>query len=130
MTRSEEQLNVGTEQVQAGRARLRKWVETENVQVEIPIRTEKAVLVTESVTGDNRGEAFEGPGIGEEEHEIVLNTERPVVSKETVAKERVRLDTRVEETVQTVAQDVRRERIELQDDTDTESPTGGRHREP
>ena len=130
MTRSEEQLNVGTEQVQAGRARLRKWVQTENVQVEVPIRTEKAVLVTEPVSDDNRGEAFEGPGIGEEEHEIVLNTERPVVSKETVAKERVRLDTQVEETTQTVDQDVRKERIELQDDTDTETSTGGRHREP
>ena len=37
----------GTERVQTGRARLKKWVETENVQVEVPITREKARLVTE-----------------------------------------------------------------------------------
>ena len=118
MTRSEERLNVGTEQVQAGKARLRKWVETENVQVDVPIRTEKAVLVTEPITDANRGDAYDGPAITEDEHEIILNTERPVVSKETVAKERVRLDTQVEEHTETVDQDVRKERIEVEGDVD------------
>ncbi len=118
MTRSEEQLNVGTERVQAGKARLRKWVETENVQVDVPIRTEKAVLVTEPITDANRGDAFDGQDITEDEHEIVLNTERPVVSTETVAKERVRLDTQVEESTETVNQDVRKERIEVEGDVD------------
>jgi uncharacterized protein (TIGR02271 family) len=117
MTRSEEQLNVGTEQVQAGRARLRKWVDTETQQVEVPVRTEKAQLVTEPITDDNRGDAFDGPAISEGEHEVVLNTERPVVDVEAVPVERVRLDKTVEESRETVAQDVRKERIDLDDET-------------
>ena len=118
ITRSEEKLNVGTERVESGKARLRKWVETENVQVDVPVRTEKAVLVSEPITDANRGAAFSDQ-IGEQEQEIVLTEERPVVSKETVAKERVRLDTDVQESVQTVDGQVRKERIELDDEVDT-----------
>jgi uncharacterized protein (TIGR02271 family) len=127
MTRSEEQLNVGTERVQTGKARLRKWIETENVQVDVPIRTEKAVLVTEPVTDANRGDALDGPEISEDEHEVVLNTERPVVAKETVAKERVRLDTQVEESTETVNDEVRKERIELEDDARTSRAAAKKH---
>jgi uncharacterized protein (TIGR02271 family) len=119
MTRSEERLDVGTEQVQRGKARLRKWVETEHVQVDVPVRTEKAVLVTEPITDANRGDALDGPDISEEEHEVVLKAERPVVSKETVAKERVRLDTQVEQSTETVTDEVRKERIELAGNVDT-----------
>jgi len=124
MTRSEEELHVGTERVQAGKARLRKWVETENVSVDVPIRTEKAVLVTEPITDANRGDAFDGPAISEEEHEVILTTERPVVSKETVPVERVRLDTQVVENVETVSDQVRKEHIELEGDVDTTGTTG------
>ena len=118
MTRSEEQLNVGTETVQAGRARLRKWIETENVQVNVPIRKEKAVLVTEPITDANRGDAYDGADITEDEHEVVLSEERPVVTTETVAKERVRLDKQVVESTETVGGDVRKERIEVEGDVD------------
>lgn len=117
MTRSEERLNVGTERVETGKARLRKWVETENVQVDVPVRTEKATLVSEPITEQNRGQAFDGPGISEEEHVVTLNAERPVVSTETVPVERVRVDTQVEESVQTVSGDVRKEQIAFEDET-------------
>ena len=119
MTRSEERLDVGTEQVQAGRARLRKWVETETQHVEVPVRTEKAQLVTEPITDANRGDAFDGPAITEDEHEIVLTTERPVVNVEAQPVERVRLDKTIEESTESVDQDVRKERIALDDDTTT-----------
>ena len=117
MTRSEERLNVGTEKVETGRARLRKWVETETQHVEVPVRKEKAVLVSEPVTQENAGQAFDGPEISEDEHVVTLNEERPVVAVETVPVERVRLDTQTEESTQTVEKDVRKERIELNDDT-------------
>ena len=123
MTRSEERLNVGTERVQTGKARLRKWVETETQQVEVPVRKEKAVLVSEPITGDNAGEAFEGAQISEDEHVVTLNEERPVVDVEAVPVERVRLDTQVQESTQTVNKDVRKERVELQDDTTGEPAT-------
>lgn len=117
MTRSEEHLNVGTEQVETGKVRLRKWVETENVQVDVPVRTEKATLVSEPITEQNRDQAFDGPGISEEEHVVTLNAERPVVSTETVPVERVRVDKQVQESVQTVQGDVRKEQIALDDET-------------
>ena len=117
MTRSEERLNVGTERVQAGQARLRKWVETETQQVDVPVRTEKAVLVSEPITDANRGDALDGPAISEEEHEVTLTQERPVVNVETVPVERVRLSKSTEESTETVQQDVRKERIALEDET-------------
>jgi uncharacterized protein (TIGR02271 family) len=120
MTRSEERLQVGTETVETGRARLRKWVETENVQVDVPVSKEKARLVTEPITEANRGDALQGPSISEEEHEVVLTEERPVVATETVPVERVRLDKEVEQDVEQVGGDVRKERIELEGDVDAD----------
>jgi uncharacterized protein (TIGR02271 family) len=118
MTRSEEQLRVGTTQEQAGRARLRKYVVTEEETHTVPVRKEKAVLETEPVTDANVGEATSGPDISEEEHEVTLNEERAVVSKETTPVERVRLGTEEVTEEQTVTEDVRKERIEAEGDID------------
>ncbi|BCW38198.1 hypothetical protein StoSoilA2_42540 [Arthrobacter sp. StoSoilA2] len=41
MTRSEERLNVGTERTAAGRARLRKYITTENVTTTVPVEREE-----------------------------------------------------------------------------------------
>jgi uncharacterized protein (TIGR02271 family) len=124
MTRSEQRLDVGTERVEAGRARLRKWVEEENVQVDVPVTREKAVLVTEPVTDANIGDALDGPEISGEEHEVTLTEERPVVRKETVPVERVRLEKDVETEDRTVEESVAKERIDVDGDVDT----AGRHR--
>jgi len=111
MTRSEERLRAGTEQVSAGKARLRKYVETEQQQVSVPVTKEKVRLETEPITDANIGNAMEGPAISEEEHEVTLTEERPVVAKETVPVERVRLAKDVEQTEETVTADVAKERI-------------------
>ena len=92
MTRSEERLHVGTEKVQTGRARLRKYVVTENQTVTVPVTREEVRIEREPITDANVGDALGGPDISEEEHEVVLTEERPVVAKETVPVERVRLD--------------------------------------
>jgi uncharacterized protein (TIGR02271 family) len=119
MTRSEQRLDVGTERVETGRARLRKWVEEENVQVDVPVTREKARLVTEPVTDANRDDAVSGPDLTESEHEVTLTEERPVVSKETVPVERVRLETGQETDVRQVDETVGKERIEVDGDVDT-----------
>jgi uncharacterized protein (TIGR02271 family) len=116
MTRSEERLNVGTQQQEAGRVRLRKWVETENVTTTVPVTKERAVVEREPITDGNVDQALEGPAISEEEHEVVLNEERPVVSKTTEPVERVRVDKEVVTEEQTVSDDVRKERIEVEGD--------------
>ena len=112
MTRSEERLNVGTRSEEVGRARLRKYVLTENVTETVPVMHEEVRLEREPITDANVGNALDGPAISEEEHEVTLHAERPVVEKEAVPVERVRLDkTTVAEEAQ-VNEDVRKEEIE------------------
>ena len=115
MTRSEEQLHVGTESVQAGRARLRKYVVTENVTQTVPVSHEEVRLEREPITEANRDAALDGPDITEEEHEVTLNAERPVVQKEAVPVERVRLGTETVTEQHEVNEQVRKEQIEEPD---------------
>jgi uncharacterized protein (TIGR02271 family) len=119
MTRSEERVNVGTERQASGRARLRKYVVTENVTQTVPVQREEVRLEREPITEGNRDDALRGPDIGEEEHEVVLHEERPVVAKEAVPVERVRLDTETVTDEVTVDEQVRKERIEADGVEDT-----------
>jgi uncharacterized protein (TIGR02271 family) len=119
MTRSEEQLRVDTNRVQAGRARLRKYVVTEQQSVEVPVSREEVRLEHEPITDANRGDALAGAEITESEHEVVLHEERPVVTTEAVPVERVRLGTENVTEQETVSSDVRKERVELDDDNVT-----------
>ena len=116
MTRSEERLDVGTTREEAGRARLRKYVTTEQETVTVPVRKERAVIETEPITDANRDEAHSGPAISEEEHEVVLEEERPVVGKTAEPVERVRLGTETVTDEETVTEDVRKEHIEAEGD--------------
>ena len=117
MTRSEQRLNVGKERVEAGRARLRKYVVTEDVSQTVPVRREEVRVEREPITEQNIDQAMSGPELSEDEHEVTLTEERPVVEKETVPVERVRLakDTVTEE--QQVTDEVAKERIETEGDT-------------
>lgn len=121
MTRSEEQLHVGTERREVGKARLRKYVVTENVTKTVPVQHEEVRVTREPITDANRGDALDGPAISEEEHEVVLHEERVVVDKEAVPVERVRLDTETVTEQQEVSDTVRKEQIEILDDT-TDNP--------
>jgi uncharacterized protein (TIGR02271 family) len=115
MTRSEERLHVGTENVQAGRARLRKYVVTETVTTSVPVSHEEVRLEREPITEANRDAALSGPAISEEEHEVTLHAERPVVAKEAVPVERVRLGTETVTQEQQVTEQVRKEQIDEPD---------------
>ena len=124
MTRSEEELRVGTQSRETGRARLRKYIVTEDVQTTVPVSREEVRIEREPITDANRGDAYDGPALSEEEHEVTLHAEEPVVQKDVVAKERVRLDTdTVTEDVQ-VNEEVRKEQIET--DGDVEGGTARR----
>jgi uncharacterized protein (TIGR02271 family) len=112
MTRSEEQLRVGTENVEAGRARLRKYVVTEQVTQTVPVSHEEVRVEREPITDANAIDALNGPAISEEEHEVVLHAERPVTQTEAVPVERVRLDTETVTEQQQVSGEVRKERVE------------------
>jgi uncharacterized protein (TIGR02271 family) len=112
MTRSEEELRVGTAQREHGRARLRKYVVTEQVQQTVPVQREEVRVEREPITDENLDQALDGPEISEEEHEITLHEEVPVVEKRAVPKERVRLEKDTVQDTREVAEEVRKERIE------------------
>jgi len=118
MTRSEERLHVGTENVRAGRARLRKYVVTENVTTTVPVSHEEVRVEREPITDANRDAALSGPDISEEEHEVTLHAERPVVEKEAVPVERVRLGTETVTEQHEVSEQIRKEQI---DDPDVDA---------
>jgi uncharacterized protein (TIGR02271 family) len=119
MTRSEEELHVGTERTEAGRARLRKYVVTEDVQTTVPVQREEVRVEREPVTEANIDAATAGPEISEAEHEVVLTEERPVVEKRTVPKERVRLGKEAVTDEKEVAEQVRKEEVVTEGDAET-----------
>jgi uncharacterized protein (TIGR02271 family) len=112
MTRSEEQLRVETESREAGRARLRKHIVTEDVSTTVPVSHEEVTLHREPITEANRADAMSGGDLTEEEHEVTLREERAVVDKDVVPVERVRLGTETHTEQQQVDETVRKEVIE------------------
>ena len=113
MVRSEEELRIDKHSQEAGRVKLRKWVETDNVQVTVPVQRQMARVVREPVReGDTAGvgEFVEG------EEEIVLSEEVVDVSKRVVAKERIALETETVTEQVDVDETVRKERIEVDGD--------------
>jgi uncharacterized protein (TIGR02271 family) len=119
MTRSEEQLQVGTQSQEAGRARLRKYVTSETQTQTVPVTKERAVVEREPITDANVGAATDGPAISEEEHEVVLHEEVPVTDKTVTPVERVRLGTEQVTEQQTVTGEVRKEQVEVEGDADS-----------
>jgi uncharacterized protein (TIGR02271 family) len=118
MTRSEEELRVGTTQRERGRVRLRKYVTTEQQQVTVPVQREEVRVEREPITDANLDAATSGPAISEEEHEVTLREEEPVVEKRVVPRERVRLDTETVTDERQVSEEVRKEQVEVEGDTD------------
>ncbi len=114
VVRTEEELRVGKRETEAGRVRLRKWVETEPVETDVEVRRERARVTREPID-----EPVSGAELGEQEVEVPLREEQPVVQKETVAKERIGLEKDVEVDRETVADEVRKERVDVEGDDTT-----------
>jgi uncharacterized protein (TIGR02271 family) len=117
MTLSREELRVATERVPVARARLRKRVVAEQATQTVPVTHEEVRVERELIPEDERRNV--GPrDVGEEQAEVILTEERPVVAKETVSVERVRLATdEVTENVQ-VSDEVRREEVDIDESRD------------
>ena len=112
MTRSEEELRVGIAQRERGRARLRKYVVTEQVEQTVPVQREEVRIEREPITDANVDKAVSGPEISDEEHEVVLHEEEVVTEKRAVPKERVRMTKDTVSEEETVSEEVRKEQIE------------------
>jgi uncharacterized protein (TIGR02271 family) len=110
--RREERLQVGKESYETGHVRLHRYVDAEPVEKTVHLAHEEfdveriPVNATEPVRGS----------VSELEQEVTLHGERAVLHKETVPVERVRLVTKNVEEDQTVRDEIRRERIEIEPD--------------
>ena len=113
VTRTEEELTVGKTQHEAGRARLRKWVETEPVEMDVELKRETARVTREAVD-----EPVSDAALGDEDVEVTLREEQPVVHKQAVAKERIGLEKDVDIERETVSDEVRKERVDIEGDVD------------
>jgi sporulation protein YlmC with PRC-barrel domain len=74
MTRSEEQLRVGTEKVETGRARLRKHVVAETETRTVPVSHEEVRVEREPITDGNVGAALDGADVGSPQGDEVYPT--------------------------------------------------------
>jgi uncharacterized protein (TIGR02271 family) len=117
--RSEEELRAGTREREAGAMKVRKRVRTDREQIEVPTKHEEVTIERVPV----EGEATEAQ-IGEDEVSVPVTEEEVVVDKRAVAKEEIRLRKDVVEDTETVEEDVRREEVEIEDDTQRGSGTG------
>ncbi|MDO4821803.1 MAG: PRC and DUF2382 domain-containing protein [Rothia sp. (in: high G+C Gram-positive bacteria)] len=115
----EERLNVGTatSATQTGQVRLRKVVRTETETVEVPVRKEEIVVER---TNLKDGEVVENYDFDSAEAQadvtVTAHEERPVVSTETVATERVSVGKEVRTDTERVSTDVRKEEIVVEGD--------------
>ncbi|HEY0938377.1 MAG TPA: YsnF/AvaK domain-containing protein [Trebonia sp.] len=110
MTRSEERLLIGTELIESGRVRVSKFIVTEDVTLTVQLRREEVRLEWLPAEPGFRA-AAPGEAVRPEAFELVLHAERPVVVKEIVPVERVRLATRIVTGNVTVHETLRKERI-------------------
>jgi uncharacterized protein (TIGR02271 family) len=111
--RTEEELRTSTREREAGSIRVRKRVRTERESIEVPVKREEVHVERVPIFG----EATEDE-IGDDEIVVPVTEEEVVVEKRPVAKEEVRIRKDVVEDSEVVEEDVRREEIEVEDETD------------
>ncbi|QGU01666.1 Stress response protein YsnF [Corynebacterium kalinowskii] len=113
LVRSEERLTVDKENVQTGEARLRKYVVEDTETIEVPVTREEVRVERTPIDGDSHKGGIRGAGIGEEEASVTLHEERVTVNKETVPVEEVRLEKDTVRDTETVSEEIRKEKIEV-----------------
>jgi uncharacterized protein (TIGR02271 family) len=126
--RSEEELRVVTHEREGGAVRIRKRVRSDRERIQVPkrhveVRVERVPVEREAA----------GSEIGEDEIVVPVIEEEVVVEKRPVVKEEIRIRKEVVEDEEFVEEDVRREEVEVVDDTGrgaephTDPGRGGSH---
>lgn len=109
LTRSEEELAIGKRQVEAGAVDVRKRVETERVQKQVPVSREEVTVERRPATGAGAGTG----DIGSEDIRVPLMAEELVVDKRAVPKEEVIIRKQTVQDTKTVEADVKKERVDV-----------------
>ena len=123
LTLSEEQLTVGKRTVQAGEVSVHKTVETEHVSETVPLMREEITIERRPIRADavSSGDIE----ISADEIRIPLMAEEAVVEKRVVGTEEVLLGKRQVTENETVEADLRKERLELNEDAVRATGTAG-----
>ncbi len=116
ITCHEERLDVGTEWQATYTARLRKYVTSETVERHVPLVRERVRVERVRVTEGER-DALTQEEIAEAVEEVTLREEVPVVRKYMVPVERVRLVVERYTDDHVVREELRREHVEIHDDS-------------
>jgi uncharacterized protein (TIGR02271 family) len=111
--RTEEELRAGTREREAGQVNVRKRVRTDREQISVPTRHEEVSVERVPVEGREASEAE----IGEDEVVMPVTEEEVVVEKRPVAKEEIRVRKDVVHGEEVVEEDVRREEVDVEDQT-------------
>jgi stress response protein YsnF len=111
MVRREEELIVGKVRRPSELVRMRKTVETEPVQSSVEVEREEARVIREPIRPDQQAAAGQ---IETGEQEMMLEREEPVVRKEAVPKERLRLEKTVHREEVPIEEQVRKERVDFE----------------
>jgi uncharacterized protein (TIGR02271 family) len=120
--RSEEELRAGLRRREAGQVNVKKRVRTEREVVRVPKRREDVVIERVSVDGEASG-ATEAD-IGEDEVVLQVFEEEVVVSKKIVLKEEIRIRKKVVWDEEAVEVDLRKEEVEVDDQSARSGPQG------
>ena len=118
-TRPEKRADVGTEQPATGRARLRKYVTTENVTRTVPVQREEVRMEREPITQENRAEVL-SQADKDDQGDVILHEERIIVTKETVPVERIHIGTETVTDEVTINEEVRKEHLDAEGQEGTE----------
>src|ERR687893_18216 len=111
--RTEEELAAEPREREAGSVSVRKRVRTDGERIEVPPRHEEVTVERVPVSEGSATEAQ----IGDDEVSVPLTEEEVVVEKRPVAKEEIRVRKDVVEDTEVVEEDVRREEIDVDDQT-------------
>ena len=115
MTLSEEQLNVGKRDVQAGEVDIHKRVDTEHVHRDVELRREDVDIERRPIREGMHAEA----SITDDEIRIPLHAEEAVVEKRVVPQEELVVKKRETVEHRDVEADLRKERVDVDRDVDT-----------
>lgn len=117
MIRHEEQVDIGVERRESGEATMRRHVESERFDETVPLHHEEIEVERRPI--QDPSEISEDTEMREDEASFTLHEERPVVSKEEVPVEEVRVRKRDVTRQEHVEGERRTERIEFDEEDDT-----------
>ena len=123
--RSEEELRAGVREREAGRVNVKKSVRTEREVVRVPKRREEIDIERVPVEGAAReASGATEADIGEDEVVVQVFEEEVVVTKRVVLKEEIWLRKRVAWDEEIVEVDLRKEEVEVDDQSGRGAPQG------